>query len=314
MINVPIAVNGKPRPSLEPEPLRLVAGGPAAMAVQSALRTGVERMARCVEPARQGQVEGVHGMRTSTRRLRSALRTFRDVIDAEWAAPLQDELHWLAGVLGAVRDLDVLRERLLRAAGHSQTTLAPLFRLLAEEHERASATLRAVLQGERYKSLIERLEQAALQPPLRADLKEIRRSELPKLARDPWKSLKKRGRALEPDDPDAAFHEVRKRAKRARYVAEDLIPLLNSHRGEEAKRYAKAATRVQDLLGEHQDAVVAAGTITRIVAAHDQDVPFRRAADRLLKNQQRVADRSRKRFFKVWDKLDRKKVRRWLKV
>lgn len=310
---MPIAVNGKPRPTQEPEPLRLVAGGPAALAVQSALRNGLERMTRCQQPARQGLVEGVHGMRTSTRRIRSALRTFGDLVNDEWAVPLEDELRWLAGVLGAVRDLDVLRERLLRAAGHSQTTLAPLFRLLAEEHERASATLRSVLHGDRYKRLIERLEQAALQPPLRADLKEISRSDLPELALGSWKSLKKRGRALEPDDPDEAFHDVRKRAKRARYVAEDLVPLLGTHRAEEAKRYAKAATRVQDLLGEHQDAVVAAQTITRIAAAYDRDIPFQRAADRLLKHQQRAADRSRKRFFKVWDKLDRKKVRRWLK-
>lgn len=308
------AVNGKPRDPLEPEPPTVAVVGPAALAIQSALTRGVERMIRCVPAARQGQIEGVHGMRTSTRRLRSTLRTYGSLVRPEWALPLEEELRWLADVLGAVRDLDVLRERLLRAAGPAQTILAPLFRSLAEEHERASARLREALQGKRYHRLIEQLKQAVVLPPLRAEAGAVRRSELYQLARPAWKTLKKRGRALRPDDPDAAFHDVRKRAKRARYVAEELAAVLDPRRAEGAQRFAEAATRVQDLLGEHQDAVVAAETITRILAVHnDHDAPFNLAADRLLKHQLRAADRSRTRFFKRWKKFDRKKLRRWLK-
>jgi CHAD domain-containing protein len=277
------------------------------------LTRGVDRLLLCDPAARQGQMEGVHGMRTATRRLRGALRTFGELVRAEWALPLQVELKWLAQVLGAVRDLDVLRERLLHASGHSLAVLAPLFRTLAEEHERASATLREVLQGDRYHALIDRLEQASQFPPLRLDAGKTRRSDLPCLAGATWKSLRNRGRALRPNDPDTDFHEVRKRAKRARYAAEDVADALGRNRAKEARRFAQAATRVQDTLGEHQDAIVAAQTIRRVVATHPNDAPFKLAAHRLYKQQLRLADRSRERFFKTWDKLDRRTLRRWLK-
>lgn len=269
-------------------------------------------MLNCDPSARQGLTEGVHGMRTSTRRLRSALRTFGPLVKAEWSLPLEQELKWLAQVLGTVRDLDVLRERLLRASGDAPETLAPLFRTLAVEHERASGRLKEVLQGDRYRDLIERLEQAAIDPPLRPEAAKMRRSELPTLVGEAWKSLKKRGRALHPNDPDKDFHEVRKRAKRARYAAEDVADALGKNRAKEARLFAESATKVQDVLGEHQDASVAAQEITRIAALHPYDIPFRLSAHRLFKRQMRVADQSRERFFKVWDKLDHKKFRRWL--
>ena len=54
--------------------------------------------------------------------------------------------------------------------------------------------------------------------------------------------------------PDAALHAVRIRAKRCRYAAEATIPVF----GTPAQRFARAIADVQDVLGEHQDAVVAA--------------------------------------------------------
>ena len=54
------------------------------------------------EPAaRAGDDDGVHKMRVATRRLRSALATFRGRFDREVTDPLRDELKWLGGVLGA---------------------------------------------------------------------------------------------------------------------------------------------------------------------------------------------------------------------
>ena len=50
--------------------------------------------------------EAVHKMRVATRRLRAALRVFEDMLPPS-ATHLRGELKWLAGVLGAVRDLDV---------------------------------------------------------------------------------------------------------------------------------------------------------------------------------------------------------------
>ena len=63
-------------------------------------------------------------MRVGCRRLRSDLRTFAPLLDAGWADGLRDELSWLADVLGAARDAEVLRARLQRTA--AADPLAPL--------------------------------------------------------------------------------------------------------------------------------------------------------------------------------------------
>ena len=49
-------------------------------------------------------------MRVAIRRLRSALRTFTPVLDKASVRWLREELGWLGGALGPVRDSDVLRE------------------------------------------------------------------------------------------------------------------------------------------------------------------------------------------------------------
>ena len=51
-------------------------------------------------------------MRVATRRLRSALATFRPLLDREQTEPLREELKWIAGMLGAARDAEVMQERL----------------------------------------------------------------------------------------------------------------------------------------------------------------------------------------------------------
>lgn len=52
-------------------------------------------------------------------------------------------------------------------------------------------------------------------------------------------------------DRDAALHETRKAAKRARYAAEAAGPVL----GKKARRFARRMKKVQPVLGDHQDAV-----------------------------------------------------------
>ena len=79
------------------------------------------------------------------------------------------------------------------------------------------------------------------------------------VGRAPWVSwwLRAAARALTPGAGDEEFHEVRKLAKRARYVAETVAPALEPDDERCAARFARKARRVQDVLGEHQDAAVA---------------------------------------------------------
>lgn len=61
---------------------------------------------------RVNRPDTVHQMRVASRRLRSALRTFRHLFDRAQTDPLRDELRWLGAVLGDARDAEVMHARL----------------------------------------------------------------------------------------------------------------------------------------------------------------------------------------------------------
>ena len=61
------------------------------------------------EPALRAGENVVHVTRVAVRRLRSTLRVFGELFDVAQAGHLEDELVWWAGLLGAVRDLDILQ-------------------------------------------------------------------------------------------------------------------------------------------------------------------------------------------------------------
>lgn len=290
-------------------------GDPAASAVQAALASGLHWL-RVNEPgAREGAEDGVHHLRTTTRRLRTALSLYRDLTDSALADRLADELKWLGGQLGGVRDLDVLTARLRSVAQDMGTagTLSPLFESLGHRHDEASVSLREALRSDRYTTLIGLLTESIGATPTTDAAWEPCRDALPPLVDRVWQHLRKAGEALTPESPDDDFHEVRKRAKRARYAAEAVVDVLDSGPAAGASRFARRVRRVQDVLGEHQDAVIAASEIHKVAAAHPDLGPFNLAAGRLLEHELRAAADSRDRFFDVWDDLERKKALRWLK-
>ena len=66
-----------------------------------------------------------------------------------------------------------------------------------------------------------------------------------------------------PEDPahrDEWYHEIRKASKRLRYAAESVAPAF----GEPATALAEAAEDLQEVLGEHQDSVVARAALRQL--------------------------------------------------
>ena len=140
---------------------------PAAHAVRAAIASGVRRMTMNDPRTRLGEVEPLHQMRVGTRRLRSDLRTFRPLLDRDWAESLRTELKWLGGSLGAVRDLDVLLER-LRREGEDRVA-APRRAVRGARAHGARKRVHALLEdlrGARYGELLDRLVEAAREPRL----------------------------------------------------------------------------------------------------------------------------------------------------
>lgn len=130
--------------------------------VQHAIAGSIAALFRHDPGARLGDdPEDVHQARVAVRRLRSDLRTFSTLLDAEWRAGLQDELRWLAAELGAARDTDVLLSRLQAQAGRLPSedgaAASRLVGLLADDGAQARDQLQTALDTERYLDLVERL-------------------------------------------------------------------------------------------------------------------------------------------------------------
>ena len=283
----------------------------AADLVRQAVSAAVDRIMRHDPGVRIGDdPEDVHQARVGTRRLRSDLRTFSSLLDEEWLASLRDELRWLAGALGQVRDDDVLIERLRRQAATlpepDTGALAPIFRRLAIERDQARAELIEAMESPRYIALLERLIDAARQPQCRKAADAPAAEVVPGLVAAPWRKLRKAVDALPADPPDADLHQIRILAKRTRYAAEAAAPLV----GKKAKAFASAVADLQEVLGDHQDAVVAEAWLRAAVEGADAAVSL--AAGELIAVQMAEAAEGRKRWRKAWKTASAEKLRSWM--
>jgi CHAD domain-containing protein len=286
----------------------------AEAAVRFVLADGVHWFRVNDVKAREGDVEGVHHLRTTTRRLRSALSLFRRLTDPDWSDAIATELKWLASLLGAVRDLDVKTDRIRQSAAQAEESEAiePLIAALDTKRSQTALALSEALHGDRYQRLTEALALESIAVRDDDALAEPCRSALPRLVDRSWRGLRRLGQALTPSDPDEDFHDVRKRAKEARYAAEAVTVALDPDVARSAEAFARKIKGVQEVLGLHQDAVVAAEEV-RTAAGLQDDPRFSFAAGRLYEREQTVATESRADFFVRWRALDRKKLRRWLK-
>jgi CHAD domain-containing protein len=254
--------------------------------------------------------EDVHQARVGTRRLRSDLRTFRPLLVEEWSEALRDELSWLASLLGGVRDADVLTDRLRGRAAElpevDAAGFAPALRRLAEERESARARLLDGIVTARYVALLDDLVAAAAAPLLRPGATKPALDVLPALAARPWRALRKAVKVLPAEPSDEELHGVRIKAKRARYAVEAVAPVA----GKDARRLAEAIAGVQDVLGDHHDAVVAEAWLRQAVAGADALQAL--ALGELVGAERAAAARDRERFRRAWKKANRKKLRAWL--
>ena len=300
-----------PRAMEPPEvaPLVVEADSPAREVIRSVIAQSVAALLYHDPLVRTSRdPEAVHQARVATRKLRSHLRTFGPLLDQEWSDPLRTELGWVAMSLGAVRDQEVLLERLRERAkslpANDLRSALGVLHLLEVDIEALRKKLLADLDSTRYVDLLERLVAAAHAPNVLPEADQLGGSVLPTLATAPWKRLRSGVKNL-PDPPaDPDLHRIRILAKRARYAAEAVAPVV----GAGAVTFARNAAKLQTILGEHQDSVTAQAWLrgTRIGG--------RRAfvAGELIAMEHVAAEDARKKWPKVWKALDRKSLRDWM--
>ncbi len=222
--------------------------------------------------------EPLHDFRVATRRMRALLRAARPGLDERWAEGLRAELGWLAGETGAARDLDVLAEelqpRVERLGAADSDGGARLLDGLTAHRAEARAQVLAALASPRYFALVERLVAEAGRPRLSG-----RRLRLGPLVTGEYRRMRKAARRAAAEPDDAVIHRLRIAGKRARYAAE-VAALPDDRQGQ---AFIRAAKDLQDVLGAHQDAVVAEERMRTLAAGADS--PLAVAAGRLVEQE-----------------------------
>jgi CHAD domain-containing protein len=229
------------------------------------LKEQADRLGSLDPLVRGDEPDSVHQMRVTTRRLRSTLQSFGKVIPRAGTEEILAGLKWLGGVLGEARDAEVLASRLMQnlrtlpaelVLGPAQARVQGHF---APIQAAARKNVLAALDSAPYFALRDALDKLLADPPLSADAAQPAGRVLPAAARRTYRRTERRmrraGHAPAGHPQEGAYHEARKAAKRARYAGEAVSPAF----GKEARRFTKQMKKIQTVLGDHQDAVVARG-------------------------------------------------------
>jgi CHAD domain-containing protein len=254
-----------------PDALRLAAGDTMAEAAHKILaRQAYAMWANTAGTIADLDVEYLHDLRVATRRARSALRLLAPLYGEARAEALRAELAWIAAALGAVRDLDVQRERLraeLERAGAAAGRDAGLAAALARRRVPGLAALRDALRSERYRALVAAL--GALEIPADAPPEAAALGAAPVAAVVPGLLARAARRVRRWEERIGAgasnedLHRLRILFKRLRYTAE----FFAEPYGEPMRAAIARLVPFQDCLGALQDAVVALATLAEHAAA-----------------------------------------------
>ncbi|HYY10115.1 MAG TPA: CYTH and CHAD domain-containing protein [Kineosporiaceae bacterium] len=258
--------------------------------------------------------DAVHQMRVASRRLRAVLAAFRPVVDADAVAPVRDELTWLGEVLGAARDSEVVRDRLLAAVASqpAELVVGPVEQFVTEtfaaRYRAAHDGVLEALDSPRYFALLGTLEALVAAPPAGPAAGDPAGKVFRKQVARTYRRVQRQvddARAAAGEEREELFHQVRKSAKRARYAGEAAGEVL----GGVARRYAQAMKAVQEVLGEHQDGAVARAELRTLAEAADAAGHSTFTYGRLHGLEQAAAERALEGFDEAWREAKRVRLR-----
>ena len=156
---------------------------------------------------RQGHPEAAHRIRVAGRRARSMLRTFRPLLDEEWADELSAQLTQFTAVIGPERDVEVVRQHLLAgfdALGDQDAGVARarnlVDRLLQREATVARESTLAILSGPGFHALADQIALAPAALPGRPAAREPAGPTLYPLVRESFAAIERRVRRLPESD------------------------------------------------------------------------------------------------------------------
>ena len=234
---------------------------PACVSVRRVLAN----LMRAVDANWQGTVddldpEFLHDLRVAVRRTRSVLAQGRRVLPADVRTTYREAFGWLGAVTGPSRDLDVYGiewDRYVAPLGAEVGAhLEPVRRHIEALREAAHLELSDILRSDRYREVTDEWRAwLAAAPSERAGADGDR--PIAKVAADRIGSAQaqvlERGRSIGTETPAEVLHELRKDAKKLRYLLECFGGL---YAPAPRKAFVQRLKALQDNLGEHQDAEV----------------------------------------------------------
>jgi len=260
-------------PAVHAEPLALDRNMTVVDALQSIGRSCLAQLLRNEPAVLSAQPEGVHQMRVAVRRLRSAISSLGDLLPQQELAPIVEELRWLGGMLGPVRNLDVFATELLPEA-RSRLPDEPGWEDLAATLDRLRIAgyhqLREAIEARRYTTGMLRLlrwfgtsdwserqglHETDVAPPPIGEL-------VPRLLDRRRHKARRRGAGFAHLAPPER-HKLRIAVKKLRYTIELFGSLFDR---EELEAFVKRLKRLQGDLGYANDVRVAHEFVTELFA------------------------------------------------
>ena len=308
---------GLPPPPLAEERLP-GASAPAGQVLQAYLGAQIGMLTTLDPMVRGSEPDAVHQMRTTVRRLRSTLQVFARFFAGSVSDPLADELRWLGAVLGEARDAEVLAGHLAELVSQlpDELVVGPVMARVRGHFARISAEAQAgavaALDSPRYFTLLDQLDGLMAGPPWTGLAAGAASDTLPAAVRKAYittsRRMKQAQRAPAGERRDLALHRARKAAKRARYAGEAAGPAF----GPQASQFARQMKKVQSVLGDHQDAVIARQTERELgMSAHlAGENAF--SYGLMYERDDQAAAALQERAWRAWRTASRARYRRWL--
>lgn len=259
-------------------PVQVGPADPAAHHVRAKLDREIRALLAHEPGTRSGaDPEDLHQMRVALRRMRSVLKLSGTLV-GDGAEPVRAELGWLGQSLGEVRDFDVLighlREVIADFEVRDQEAGRRLVSRFVAERATAKRRLTRALSSARYSTLLREVSLLTRDRDAAAAVADARPHDLIAGLAKPHRKLAKAVRALPADPPDDDLHALRIHGKKLRYAAELAQTSAKKKRAAKIKTLIKATRDFQTVLGDHQDAVLAAERMRTVLDTADGLVGF----------------------------------------
>ena len=265
---------------------------------------------------RSAEPDAFHQMRSATRRLRSVLDIYGSFFDSRSSQELGGELKWLAKVLGRARDAEVVRDRLqtrLRELPERLQTVSvsgPLAYALDAACDAGRIQVLQALDSTRYRRLLEDLARFHNRSPTTSRALRPAVATATGLVNNQARIVDRAYRAMLRTDPghsrDLALHQLRKDTKRLLHAAESAAP-INPKR---VRGLIRPAHRLQGILGNHQDSVMAREFLEFLMADPALPEDARLACERIRELEEGLAASAARQYSRARRKLPALRLRR----